>query len=1517
MTDTVATPSTPDQASIAEKLELARKDLLDLTLRNPLLNHRPSRRRGLRIVDESPTEVYRILVQEGRPMSFLPAQKAAEGSSMDVEEFPQELLSFLSEDDQKQPEARHVDTRLQTPHGKPNLELRLSYTERDARASIDEQGVNILYLVLGMLKWFESDSSEEVRQAPLILAPAALDRTDARAHFRLRYTKEEITENLSLKEKLRQDFGIVLPDLGNAEDIDVGRYFRQVEEVAASQDRWSVDEGALQLGFFSFHKLLIFKDLDRESWPKDRAPSDHPTVRSLFDGQGFREPGSPVGDDDFLDDHLQISDTHHVLDSDSSQTLTVVDVKKGRHLVVEGPPGTGKSQTITNLIAEAICDGKKVLFVAEKMAALDVVKRRLDETRIGDACLELHSHKASKGAVVQELKRTCDLGRPSEEIEDHAVLAADRQRLNDYCRAVNAKVNNSDLSAHDIYGRLLRLDLPSATERPAFAIESVDVSWTRFDFETRADTVRALRKLVKATGPAKEHPFWLSGRRSLLPADRNAIQRKLAKSAIAVHRVRDAVDHLSLRGVQVEPGWAACRNRYRASLDEIRRLAKLRVEYEPLLRPHAWDTDLRHHREPISKWRRRWWRFLSGSYRSARNHLADLCRGDLPTDGATQLEIIDAIMAAQWLRETVAKTRLLQLLDSMVSGDAADWLALAEAASQCISALDKLSSALDALNEALEFRPERLPKGTALAERDLDDLEAWLQRAQQEFEALGQIVQFNQHEARLTEYGIGELAEIASHWKGAGAHLAQLFEHTWLSALVAQAFEDHPRLAEFDGDTHQNLIARFRQCDHNLCQYNQARVAQSHWEGLPGASGGGQLGVLLFEFAKKRRHLPLRQLMEKAGRAILQIKPVFMMSPLSIAKFLPPGSVDFDLVIFDEASQVRPVDALGAILRAGQAVVVGDSQQLPPTSFFDRLVKDDSDEEQSPADIESILGLFRAAHAPRRMLRWHYRSQHESLIAVSNHLFYENRLVIFPSPDRSAKHTGLRFHHDPSNTYEQGKRFNVGEARAVADAVMAHAHSSPDLTLGVAAFGIPQARLIEDEVEIRRRKDPSTECFFMGHPEEPFFVKNLENVQGDERDVVFVSVGYGRIESGALPMTFGPLNQGGGERRLNVLITRARRRLEVHANFTAADLDSRGIEAQGVTALRTFLHYAETGNLDLPEPSGRGPDSPFEEEVARALRDRGHDVVHQIGSTGFFIDLGVVDPQRPGRYLLGIECDGATYHSHRSARDRDRLRQQVLEARGWTIHRVWSTDWSDHPERELEKAENAIRCAAAVVKRDVPPQPPTPAPLERGCESKASSIPPDQDHRPYEVASISVQLGLPGIPQGALEIHEVPDETLCKWILEVVQVESPVHIDETAFRIASAFGLKRAGPRIRARLRVLAQKLGRDGRLLMKDGFLWRIDHRQMEFFRRRDDNLPSRLRKPEMIAPEEIGVALRRATQASFGIVAADAISEASRLFGFKRAGAEIRATFATVLERLVEHGELEQRGDQLHHPK
>ena len=402
-----------------------------------------------------------------------------------------------------------------------------------------------------------------------------------------------------------------------------------------------------------------------------------------------------------------------------------------------------------------------------------------------------------------------------------------------------------------------------------------------------------------------------------------------------------------------------------------------------------------------------------------------------------------------------------------------------------------------------------------------------------------------------------------------------------------------------------------------VLDHNRVRVARTHWNGLPNHSGAGQLQILRREFEKKSRHRPIRQLMNKAGNPIQAIKPVFMMSPMSIASYLEPGGVSFDLVVFDEASQVKPVDALGALIRADKSVVVGDDRQLPPTSFFDSITQseDEEDENSVTADIESILGLMRAAGCPDRMLRWHYRSRHESLIAVSNHEFYNNGLVVFPSPDSGRQGSGLQYHHNPNSVYDRGRsRTNRKEAEEVAASVMEHARQHPDLTIGVAAFSTAQMQAILDEMEKMRRQDTSCESFFGAHPEEPFFVKNLENVQGDERDVIFISVGYGRDANGAVSMNFGPLNKDGGERRLNVIITRAKRRCHVFTNLHADDIRLDGPGSAGLRAFKMFLAYAESGNLptDIPEASKRDMDSPFQKEVVSRLRALGHNLPDEV-----------------------------------------------------------------------------------------------------------------------------------------------------------------------------------------------------------------------------------------------------------------------------------------------------------------
>jgi very-short-patch-repair endonuclease len=459
------------------------------------------------------------------------------------------------------------------------------------------------------------------------------------------------------------------------------------------------------------------------------------------------------------------------------------------------------------------------------------------------------------------------------------------------------------------------------------------------------------------------------------------------------------------------------------------------------------------------------------------------------------------------------------------------------------------------------------------------------------------------------------------------------------------------------------------------------------------------VAVIRREAAKKRGHKSLRKLLGEAGAAVQALRPVFMMSPISVAQFLEPGAVEFDLLIIDEASQVRPVEALGSIARARQIVVVGDDKQLPPTNFFDVQLERDEDESAEDqgvevGDLESVLGLCCAQGLTTRMLRWHYRSQHESLIAVSNREFYDSKLFIVPSPAPDSEELGLHFRHIANGHFDRGgARTNREEARAVAQRVIDHAERRPHETLGVGAFSVAQRDAVLDELEVLRRQRPQLEPFFAESGAEPFFVKNLENIQGDERDVIFISIGYARDKSGYMAMSFGPLQRDGGERRLNVLISRARKRCEVFSSITADDVDLERARSRGAAALKTFLKYAQHRILDVASATGRDYDSEFERQVGEAVRGLGYEVDSQVGIAGFFIDLAVKDPAQPGRYLLGIECDGAAYHSSRSARDRDRLRQAVLEDRGWTIHRIWSTDWFQRPEDQLRRTLAAIEHA--------------------------------------------------------------------------------------------------------------------------------------------------------------------------------------------------------------------------------
>ncbi|MBD3625919.1 MAG: DUF3320 domain-containing protein, partial [Rhodobacteraceae bacterium] len=664
----------------------------------------------------------------------------------------------------------------------------------------------------------------------------------------------------------------------------------------------------------------------------------------------------------------------------------------------------------------------------------------------------------------------------------------------------------------------------------------------------------------------------------------------------------------------------------------------------------------------------------------------------------------------------------------------------------------------------------------------------------------------------------------------------------WLP-LAMDSSEDLRRFAHWE---HEHQIQTFRALDDAAARLAPSEVLRRIAHGLPARDGvprNSELGTLRHQLGLQRPSMPIRSLLSEMPNSFVKLAPCVLMSPLSVAQYLPAGQPAFDVVIFDEASQITTWDAVGAIARGRQAIVVGDPKQMPPTNFFGRT---DAEEDlpEVERDMPSILDEVCAAGIPTRRLDWHYRSRDEALIAFSNHLYYDGGLVTFPGPTTGSD--ALVF-HKVDGQFDRGRsRTNEVEAKAVAAWVRAQLTewlTKPEderPTLGVITFNQPQQELIQDLLDEARRQDPRHEWFFEEEREEPLIVKNLENIQGDERDVMLFSVTYGRDAAGKLAMAFGPLNSDGGEKRLNVAVTRARAEMHVFASLTAHDIDLGRTRARGVADFKTFLDYAERGSIALParESGSLGPaENPFEEAVAAALAAKGWDIRTQIGVSGFRIDLAVVNPDHAGTYLAGVECDGATYHSSATARDRDKIRQAVLEGLGWQILRVWSTDWFKNPadvvarlhasledSLEADRARREAETAKLEVEKETTDTAPLalPAPSIEGAATDASETSAHDDT--FEPTSQTPDLEAP-IERHAALYAEAPSArtlpesdasepqpdpeafyeasylpTLERIVAGTIEADGPLPMSRLARSVAQLHGWQRTGHRIAARV---------------------------------------------------------------------------------------------------------------------
>ncbi|CAN7429582.1 DUF3320 domain-containing protein [Phyllobacterium sp. LjRoot231] len=1159
-----------------------------------------------------------------------------------------------------------------------------------------------------------------------------------------------------------------------------------------------------------------------------------------------------------------------------------------------------------------------------------------------------------------------------------------QQGLNLHADAMHSVHEPSGITPYQLIGQLVRV--ADGFGIPDYSLAEPAI-WTPADFQARTAVCEELTDRFSTIGNPVDHPWYGTRREALDPSELENLRRSLGQIKVdleaSVDLGRDASARLEFNEAKIFSDLARLLLLLRAIssipegdrigladavwqrperishiLEIGQKLRALRTKVDESFSETVWSSSLNECRTAVAAKGRSIFRVFNGQYRSQLALLKSYLKIPLPKDQAARLALIDTVLLAQDARRELddQKTLGASAFGSEWADEKSNWEKLrtffdwytahdavltAENRARIARALDlprlgeietelskilggfvrgwnELQTFLD-LDMRRTFGVENLQ--TVHLEQLLSKLHLWSEN----IEGVTKWASFYDRCRFASQLGLSSLVDGILDGRLDAETLVPTFEKSYYEALRTDFFSREPELKRFDGELHSRLVDTFRNLERARVSLARDQIATRHTLEMPRSNGGiGPLGVLNGELAKKRNHLPIRQLLDRAGAAIQQIKPIFMMSPLSVAQFLKPGSMSFDLLVVDEASQIEPVDALGAVARCKQIVVVGDERQLPPTRFFAKLTSDteerDEDDEITfhAGDAESILDLCLAKGMSFRMLNWHYRSRHQSLIAVSNREFYENRLFIVPSPYDAIAGMGLKLNYLPHAQYDRGNtRTNPIEARSVAEAVIGHALEKPEQSLGVATFSVAQRQAILKELELLRRQHPETEDFFNRSSTEPFFVKNIENIQGDERDVIFISVGYGKTNTGYIAMNFGPLNSEGGERRLNVLISRAKLRCEVFSSITGDDIDLERVRSRGVAAFKLFLTFAQTGKFGIAEESGNEPDSVFEEQVAEKLRALGHDVKNQIGSAGFYVDLAVSDPEKPGRFVLGIECDGAQYHSSRSARDRDRLRQSVLESHGWILHRVWSTDWYLRPNEELAKLTAAIEAAKSEWRNrdDDLKKPKQAVPLHFSthteadvdvvtahvrAESRAIAV-------PYDEASLAVRLDR--------EPHEVPLAEMMRYVTQVVSVEGPVHESEIIVRVRSAWGLARSGNRIRDAVTAAIRAAKSQGLIVEANGFFAILD--QAVRVRNRSAVVSPSLRKLETLPPSEIETAAIAVVEENFGASRDQLITAISRLLGFASTSTQLRSIIEPCINAAVAAGTISEDNGMLSRSK
>jgi very-short-patch-repair endonuclease len=857
-------------------------------------------------------------------------------------------------------------------------------------------------------------------------------------------------------------------------------------------------------------------------------------------------------------------------------------------------------------------------------------------------------------------------------------------------------------------------------------------------------------------------------------------------------------------------------------------------------------------------------------------------------------------LAAQWLEELfrLVPSPTARIREQLIAPEIAQW-----------PDPERIRVATDTYLEsagelAALFAEWRRAQIIDTAETDeLPEVERWCDELLAAVDTLYDWTDFRHYRDRAREAGWDAFVQHMIDASIGSEEVSPAFERAFWGRRLDALFNEEPELEEdFRGGSYQRFISDFQQLDGQLIRTGPDRLIARRNTTSPRriAITNSEVAILKTEAGKIRRHKPVRQLLAEIPTLLMELKPCLMMSPLSVSHYLTTAH-RFDLVLFDEASQVPPQDAINCVYRGTQLIVAGDSRQLPPTSFFQVAEVGDSeqDEDADQEDMESILDSCQAL-LPEHYLRWHYRSRHEDLIAFSNREIYDDELLTFPTPDHISAEMGVTFNYVPDGVYDRGKtQTNTVEAQAVARRLVECLRDGSGRSVGVIAFNAAQAGAISNELDLLRVQDPAIDAYFGGDRLDGPFVKHLESVQGDERDVILFSVGYGRDAEGKFSMNFGPLNKSGGHRRLNVAVTRARQKVELFAGVRSTDFELSDRASRGARLLREYLAYAERSdrhaNLEALGDADHLAVSGIEREIAREIRALGYPVIHQLGAGSTRIDLAVIDPESTERFILAIESDGTPYRNTPTARDRDRLRDQVLRDLGWRVHRVWSLDWVRDRAGQTRRLQKALEHA-----RQQSSGPPTPVEgaIAEGSPRRVNRTVVELRDRasilelpwvaPYARAALAHQ-------HSAFEFHDAGNRAQQRELArQLIEVEAPVHTDYVIRRLADAYGLQRVGNRVDAAARQALSQTMRSNGYIRRGKFIWRAGQ-ALDVVRRPLDGDPRTRREIELIAPEELDLAFNRLLEGANGVSDDDLIAAAARIVGFDRTGERVRA----VLER------------------